>query len=333
MPTRDEELSQFKTGINLSELAAAWGFEIDPRGSSRNSVAMKHPDGEKIIIGMQGESWVYFAVHGGHSGTVIDFVQQRDGLNLGQVRQVLRPWLGGGVGVAAPKRPPASRYVKKLESVRVDHTAVLAEYEAAEPLGEHHRYLCEERALPPALLASDRFSGRIRVDRRGNALFPHWNQDKKLCGFEIKNAGFTGFAKHGTKGLWCSGSQDGDTRLVIAETAIDALSYAALFGCERTRFFSIAGQMNPHQPSLLHRAISIMPEGSRVVLAMDHDDGGAQLSETIRPIFDHIADKLGRGDLELIVDRPETAGEDWNDVLRADPARRDGARPSPEPGG
>jgi len=333
MTSRDEELHQFKTGINLSELAAAYGFEIDRRSTSRNSVAMKHADGEKLILGMDGDTWVYFAVHGGHRGTVIDFIQARDGLNLGQVRRVLRSWLGVGDGrgssPTALPRPAASAFVKKLDAVKVDLDAVQREYNVAEDVEGHHPYLCDQRAIPAALLASDRFAGRVRIDRRGNALFPHWNADKRLCGFEIKNDGFTGYAKHGTKGLWCSHGHDGDRRLIAAETAIDALSHAAIKGYADGRFFSIAGQMNPQQPGLLHRAIRQLPTESQVVLAVDHDDGGDQLIEHLRPIFDHVVTVFERGDLTLVVDRPEVVGADWNDVLRQ--AGNAGSRPDAAP--
>ena len=36
-----------------------------------------------------------------------------------------------------------------------------------------HPYLERERALPGALLALDRFAGRVRIDDKGNAIFPH----------------------------------------------------------------------------------------------------------------------------------------------------------------
>lgn len=68
----------------------------------------------------------------------------------------------------------------------------------------------------------------MRIDSRGNAVFPHFDLDG-LCGYEIKNRGFTGFARGGAKGLWLSNAQDGDNRLIFAESAIDALSHAALF--------------------------------------------------------------------------------------------------------
>lgn len=228
-PTHDDrqhELDRFKAEINLSEVAAAYGFDIDPKKSSPNSLAMGHPDGTKIILAMQGERWVYFSVSGDHSGSVIDFVQARQGVNLGEGRKLLRPWLDGMGSTTAPPRPTASRYVKRLESIEPDLDAVFDEYNAAEPVCGPHGYLTTARGIQGSVLASERFSRRIRINGYGSALFPHWNAEKRLCGFEIKGQDFTGFAPGGTMGLWSSAGFDDDQRMVIAETAIDALSVA-----------------------------------------------------------------------------------------------------------
>ena len=61
-----------------------------------------------------------------------------------------------------------------------------------------HPYLERRRALPPALLALDRFAGRIRIDDKGNAVFPHFDAEG-LSGYELKNVGFTGFASGGAR--------------------------------------------------------------------------------------------------------------------------------------
>ena len=332
---RETELEAFKSRIDLRDYAADLGYAIDGRATSRNSAAMAHHDGDKIIVGMGADKhYVYFSVRDpADKGSIVDFDQRRHGGTLGDVRKRLRPYLTGGASrpTPSPERPPACSSYGRLEPVVTDLDAVRREYEDARPVAGSHPYLTDRRGIPAELLASPRFAGRIRTDRRGNVLFPHWNEDKQLCGFEKKNEGFTGFASGGTKGLWCSTAHERDTRLVIAETAIDALSYAALFGHRDARFFSIAGQMNPRQPALLNRAIRAMPEGGRVVLAVDHDDGGSMIAEYIQPIFDHVHRVLGRGDLSLVIDHPPTDGQDWNDVLRDGRGRREITPNDPAP--
>ena len=91
-------------------------------------------------------------------------------------------------------------------------------------------------------------------------IFPHHDRDG-LCGYEIKNKDFTGFAPGGTKGLWFSGTFKTDRRLVVAETTIDALSFHCLNPDPNTRYYSVGGD-EPTQPDLITGAVSKMPEHS-----------------------------------------------------------------------
>ncbi|MEL7088681.1 MAG: DUF3991 domain-containing protein, partial [Planctomycetota bacterium] len=226
----------------------------------------------------------------------------------------------------------------RLKPVVLDLEAVRSSYNAAQSvfdLGGVHAYLNRQRGLPPALLAQERFRGRVAIDGRGNALFPHYGQDKQLVGFEIKNDGFTGYSPGGQKGLWITPGTEQDRRLVIAETAIDSLSYCQIFDDGHARYASIAGQMNPHQPGLLHRAIRAMPpapgsEPSEIVLAVDHDDGGQTIASYIEPVFESVANG-GRGDLTLRIHHPPTPGRDWNDELRQERSADHQNDPQPGP--
>jgi hypothetical protein len=132
-----------------------------------------------------------------------------------------------------------------------------------------------------------------------------------MCGYEIKNRGFTGFARGGSKGLWSSHEEPDDTQLVICESAIDALSHAALFPAPSSRYASIGGQVNPHQPELIRATVARMPKASQIVAAMDADAEGRKLAEIVR----QAVTLCGRSDLRFSVDEPVDF-KDWNDVLR-----------------
>ena len=164
------------------------------------------------------------------------------------------------------------------------------------------------RGLGPALLTLPRFSGSLRVDRRGNVLFPHYDKTG-LCGYEIKNAGFTGFAPGGTKGLWFSQCHPTDTRLVLAESAIDGMSYHVLNPEAAARYMSTGGSLSPKQPALLRGAMEKMAPGSVVILAFDDDEGGEQLTEEVRG--------LAPSSVELRRAVPPDGANDWNDALKA----------------
>ena len=104
-----------------------------------------------------------------------------------------------------------------------------------------------------------RFEGRIRTDDRGNAVFPHFDLEG-LRGYELKNVGYTGFASGGAKVLWLSNEDASDMRMVIAESAIDALSHAVLCPDSHTRYASVGGKPNPMQPELIRAAAARMAE-------------------------------------------------------------------------
>jgi hypothetical protein len=305
LPDRYEELEAFKTRIDLREVMAARGHVLDERSSSRSYSVMRHPRGDKLIVTRKANRhWIYANVHDARDrGTVIDFVGYRDGLSLGEIRRALRPWLSGGLPLT-----PASRVFAELAISPPDSSRVFEAWEQAEPIGAVHNYLLRERRTPSEVLSDPIFAGVIRTDVRRNALFAHFNRDG-LCGFEIKNRGFTGFSPGGTKGLFYSRPRPDDGELVVCETAIDLLSYAALFGVQRKRFLSVAGQISPAQEQLLVSAAQKMPSGGTTVLALDNDPGGRQLAAKIAQLF-------GEHGLETTTHLPDREGDDWNDVLR-----------------
>jgi hypothetical protein len=300
----DPELESFKTGIDLRVYAASRGYQLSVRDSWRGSAVMRHPNGDKIIIKLGIDAhYIYFSVRDDRdNGTIIDFLQNRDRqLTLGSIRKELRPWLG------PPTRSlPLFAPLVKTSKNRLKVEAAFAGTEEA----RRHAYLEDERAIPVALLESGRFIGRIRKDARGNAVFPHFDAGG-LCGFELKNAGFTGFAAGGTKGLWLSHAIPEDWRLVVCESAIDALSHAALFADERTRYASLGGKPNPAQTELIRAAATRMPAGAQIVAAFDADSTGRELAELVR----RAVELTGRADLGFEIHEPHGV-KDWNDQLR-----------------
>jgi hypothetical protein len=247
------------------------------------------------------------------NGSIVDFVQFRQRISLGAVRKELRPWIGQPP-LAVPVFAPLHRTAK-------DRMKVEAAYARMRDAVAGHPYLEGERALPASLLALERFSGRIRIDDRGNAVFPHFDAEG-LSGYELKNAGFTGFASGGAKALWLSQERLDDHRLVITESAIDALSHAALFPDDRARYASIGGKPNPQQPELIRSAAARMPLDSEIVAAMDADADGAKLAEVVRS---SVA-MTGRLDLKFTTQEP-FGFKDWNDQLRKIPQLQFNRRP------
>jgi hypothetical protein len=302
----DRELETFKNDIDLRAYAAGHGYTLDAKESWRGSAVMRHSAGDKIIIKRDADGhYVYFSVRDDSDhGTIIDFARRRLGLSLGAVRKELRPW----IGMPSSALPP----YPVLPKVAKDRLRVYREF-ARMLDAPQHPYLENVRGIPAELLTNERFLGRVKIDARGNAVFPHFDADG-LTGYEFKNRDFTGFASGGVKALWISNTRKDDDCMVICESAIDALSHAVLFPDDHTCYASIGGKPNPVQPELIRAAAARMRAGSEITAAMDADADGRKLAEVVK----RAVEMSGRTDLRFHVHEP-SGFKDWNDQLRAKP--------------
>jgi len=205
---------------------------------------------------------------------------------------------------------PAVLQLPELASAGKDLDAVRERF-AAMHIADRHLFLENQRGVPATVLTHRRFAGTIRSDRYGAAIFGHCDDNGILCGYEIKNTGFTGFSPGGRKGIWLSNTRPSDERLVICESAVDALSHATLAYDQYARYASIAGKTTAAQHAVIRAAIMAMPANSVIVAATDADDSGRKLAELIQTIVQ----ESGRDDLTFRRDQPEGA-KDFNDVLR-----------------
>lgn len=301
----DNELQRFKKEINLSEFSASFGYVLDRRESSRNSAVMRHANGDKIVIARNegNGDWIYFSIRDDRdNGTIIDFLQNRSRINLGQVRKRLREWLG----TSRPSIIQPNLYIQELLPISRDRSLVLRVWEMAKACTSLP-YLTG-RGIGPDILALDRFAGCVRVDQRNNALFSHYDNDG-LCGYEVKNKGFTGFAPGGIKGLWASRKKETDNQLVLTESAIDAISYHILQGNDLTRYISTGGELNHQQPGLIRETIEKLPPDTLVLLAFDNDEGGEKIAEEVqKAISSGIKTSRALPDIGT--------GKDWNEMLK-----------------
>ena len=355
---RRDQLERFKTDINLVAFAMAHGYEKIRAASSRNSIALKNPGtGDKIIVARNSNGhWIYFSVHHGHSGTIVDFTQAvvlGAQNSMGHVRQELLRWApedgepdwGKLPKFAQKYAADASNTVKQMP--KHDPEKVLAEIkgkmripkweEDRDAWAEDLSYLLTVRGIPEGLLQSPRFKKRIAVkeswsgacthDANHDVVFLHSNQRKVegqkkayYCGGEIcRPDGQKRQIAGGMKTLWLSEQRKDDTQLVITESAIDALSYAALHGYEHARFASTGGRMSPEQPKHLIRIMKAMPENGEIILAFDNDNPGHEFIDIVQDLFaKHVLPQ--RQDLRLRTHMPEKPDDrpkyDWNDVLK-----------------
>ena len=304
---RTDELERFKGEINLVEFAQSLGYEVIKKESSRACSVMKR-GGDKIVVATDKADGhgVYFNVGDqADSGSVIDFAQRRLGGSLGVIRKELRGWCYTPKA-PSPKRRPLEGRPERLEPVERDRAALLARWHALGPY--EGTYLTSVRGLDANLVAA----WRVRQDARGNACFPHWD-GAGICGWEIKNQGFTGFAASGRRGLtYVRLDKEPVRQIVLAESGIDAMSWAQLHGQPGTAYASSGGAVGPDQLALIAGALT-RSGASRLILATDADLAGDAMAEKIAAI--------APAGVDVVRDRP-TSGKDWNDVLRATSAVR-----------
>lgn len=287
----DKELHHFKTALNLVEVAAAQGYEIDARESSRNSIVMRGPGDDKIIVANHQGVYVYFSVRDvADNGSVIDFVQKRTGKSLGQVRQFLRGFTGG--------KTVSRRTLPRPATTKTDIPGVRTQYAAMQP-ALHNRFL-QERGLFPATLADPRFASTMRQDARGNIAFAHTDENG-LCGYELRNHGFYGFAPGGIKRCWTSTNiREADTAF-IAESAIDALSHAQLFP-NALAYVSLGGGMSPEQGAFLGSLL----QGKHIIVGTDNDEAGERCASLLLALSGYLTCRRAA---------PPAHAKDWNALL------------------
>jgi hypothetical protein len=294
---RASELEAFKTDVNLAAYATSMGYGMDHTRSSRNSLSMGNSEGDKVVITRaQDGHWIYFSLTTPKDhGTIIDFHQKRTNDNLGEVRKALRPWLSG-----KEKEQASYSWVKGFESKEgADIIIALGEMKNL----TKSRYL-NSRGISDETLQWEKFAGQVRQDQRGNVNFPHHDTEGH-CGWEERNCERKAFGAGTRKGLWRSNMHKGDDRLVIFESAIDALSYHQLHGRETNRYLSTAGSLSDKQLEYLADHFDRLPD-AQVVIATDRSKSGDLLGEKIRQVAP---------ERKMYRHTPENT-KDWNEELQ-----------------
>lgn len=302
---RSEELEQFKQQINLADYAQSQGYQLDRNKSSQKCLVLKDNQGDKILVGLDqtDNHYFYYSVRDDRdAGSIIDFVQRRKNLNLGEVRKELRPWINRSLSPTEPLNEPAP---KPLSASQQRHK-ILAQFEQFTTIPTHP-YL-QGRGISPKTTTDSRFEGTIYADSRGNVIFPH-RERQGVCGYEIRSPQFKGFSNGGTKGLWVSRSFSKDNCLVICESPLDCLSYHQLFPNPHTRYFATSGTLSQKQKDLLRSAFEkLQAKGGEILVATDNDAAGEKIAQELASI----APKTSR--INRSVPRPQ---KDWNEALVA----------------
>jgi hypothetical protein len=284
----------------LENLGRPW--RLDARESTRRALKYRRGKGEVLIVTHEGRGW--WDPQSLAKGDVFTLVQHLDpSLNFGQVRQVLRRFVG-----MAPRYTPAERG----RGGQGDTRSVADRWAARRRLRigcAAWHYLVGARALPAVVLTAAAEQDIIRDGAYGSAWFAHVDQGR-VTHVEIRGPSFKGSLKGGHKTLFRLRTGTAEiTRLVIAEAPIDALSLAAIEGLRPDSLYvATGGGMGPGTLSALHTICAELATqpGSVVESAADANRAGDRYAE-------RHADIARAAGLTFRRLRPPE-GLDWNDV-------------------
>ena len=307
MTGQDAEIELFRQGVScaalLERLPPPW--RLDRQESTRRALKYRRGEGEVLIVNHDERGW--WDPQSSAKGDVFSLVQHLDpSLNFGQVRQVLRPFVG-----MAPTFPETLRASKRQDDGRP-----LQERWSARPRlrrgSPAWSYLADTRRLPPSVLNAATDADAVREGFYGSAWFAH-RDGGAVTHIEVRGPDFKGSLRGGAKSLFrLPGSGSGPkSRLAVTEAPIDALSLAALEGIRPdTLYVATGGGMGPGTVQAIERVLAEMASLPNAQLASATDANAAGERYAARH-----ADLAATAGIAFARLTP-TLGADWNDVIQ-----------------
>jgi hypothetical protein len=308
MNGHDEDVDELKAGVScaalLERLPPVWW--LDRAESTRHSPKYRRGEGEIVIVNHDGRGW--WDPLSDRKGDIFTLAQHLDpGLSFGEARRLLR----GFVGIA-PAYPEALRVRRTASRV-----PVAERWERRPPLScgsPAWLYLIGQRGLPEGILMAARRTDAVREGPRGSAWFAHRDGGGFLTGIEMRGADYRNFSAGGTKTLFrLPGGPGPLPRVTVCESAIDALSLAAVEQCRPdTLYAATAGGMGPATVAALQQILLDFARDPAAVLiaATDADTAGRRHAARL----DVLAVEAGASFRTLL---PPAGLNDWNDAIRA----------------
>lgn len=295
-----QELERFKREANIAEVAQVFGYYIDKEKSSRAVKQLRNDQtGDKIVVSRNeaNEHYIYFSMRNEQdNGTIIDFLQERTGKNLGQVRVWLRKWLKGDIERNRVQKiaiAPSSANRPKIQNVwdKIENVSFPSSWRGISV------YIWDELME----------SGKVKITQE--AIYYKLMDLDGLCGIEKR--GFDGekrIISGSEKGLWSYGNLKEAKEIVIAESPLDALSYKILSGREDIYLLATMGAIGEKQKEIL-RAVLDKAKDKEITIASDNDLAGEFIAQEIKEICKEV------GAAKLYRAAPQKS-KDWNEELQ-----------------
>jgi hypothetical protein len=311
MSGQDAELGEIRAGVSCAVLLERHPppWQLDKKESTRNCLKYRRAEGEILLVTHEGRGW--WDPGSTAKGDIFGLVQfLNPGLNFGEVRKVLRPFIGLRPSFPAHERPASKNTRTVPFSVRWERRQLPRQGSPT------WRYLTQTRHLPAPVVSAAISAGMLREGPYASAWFAHRDHEGQLTGIEMRGPDYRGFSPGGEKTLFrlpgrVRTSAVPVTRLVVAEAPIDAMSVAAFEHLRGdTLYTATAGGMGPGTIDALERQLWVLAAEKRgeLVIATDNDAAGDGYAERLEKMATALDLKVSR----LL---PIGGAKDWNDAL------------------
>jgi hypothetical protein len=272
--------------ISILEIALSHGYCMD-RSKGVKWPVLKHPSGDKVIIinPRQPHNQGYFNPQDDRDkGTLIQFVDRRLGWlfpmipgasKTENINRILHQWLNEPF--VDRSQDTKHRYVtghdEHTERVRFNASQLAPLQDASWLLS---------RGIRRQTLQSPSFAQKILQCSMGsmtNVAFPYQQElDGEIVGAEIRNYSFKGHMTGSQRGnsLWISRHAENSRRLVVCESALDALSHFEMNGDGKDVYVSFGGHLAKGQIKCLKDLYDRLTadRDMELVIGVDYDEKG-----------------------------------------------------------
>lgn len=299
------------SGVSCAALLEDNGYLLVAEKSTRHCLKYRKND-DILIVTHHDRGWWDARTPKGVPGSSGDIFALARRLDPEMTWREVCTHLGAKVGV----EPKGAKYVKE-RAPRADERSPAERWEDRKlPRrgGKVWTYLTGERCLPDWVVRRAITTGCIR-DGYHAAWFAHRDAQGQVCGAELRGPETHMCLGGSIKTLFRfrPGSGTEVRRLVVAEAAIDALSFAAL-DRERTPdtdYVSTAGGMGPETVATLKAELAKMHDlpNAILVVATDDDDAGNNFADMLYVL----ADEAGVAFTRRL---PPDRAKDFNQTLK-----------------
>jgi hypothetical protein len=308
----NEEFDRLRAAVSCATVLewVAPGWRLDKAESTRRALKYRGGPGQIVIVNHEGQGWwdpYKLPTEPGGRGNVFSLVRRLDPtLSFAEVRKVLRGLVGIAPTYPASKPPHRSERDAKPPAQRWESRRRLRRDSPP------WRYLTAERGLPSSVLEVAADADAVREGAYGSAWFAHRGAEGAVTHVEIRGSDYKGSLTGGTKTLFrLVAGNARQSRLVLTEGPIDALSVAAIEGLRAdTLYAATGGGMGPDTIVAIKRLLTVMAllPGATLCCATDANRAGDRYAA-------HHAELATAASVSCQRLRPPE-GSDWNDVIK-----------------